>query len=207
MRHPIRQAIHHDHRIVGKPPGTVGIEPAAPQEEVIGEVPVKQGHPWLNVVREQFIDQAIVEGQTGFVYGPDVSGQNARPRDRQPVGLEADLRQQPHVFLVAMIVIAGDIAGLVLPYPALLTGHHVPDGKPLAILIPRAFDLVRGGRHPPHVKSLRKLTIYFSLVWMMDSHENAFHPAAVPDALGRNASPIFRPWHGEPRRPPVPDQR
>ena len=60
------------------------------------------------------------------------------------------------VFLVAVVVVAGDVAGLVLPDRARLAAEHVPDRRALAVGGGRAFDLIRRRGGAPD-EALREL--------------------------------------------------
>jgi hypothetical protein len=49
----------------------------------------------------------------------------------------------------AVIVIAGDVAGVVVLHPSRRMRKNVPDALAAAVLIDRAFDLVARGRGAP----------------------------------------------------------
>src|SRR5690606_17249014 len=75
---------------------------------------------------------------------------DARPADGEAIGVGADVvLHQRNVFLVPVIVIVGDVAGVAVLDVAGRVRVRVPDRLALAVLVPRALDLIgRGGRAP-----------------------------------------------------------
>ena len=82
---------------------------------------------------------------------------DARPGDRVTIGLEVQLLQQRDVVAVAMVAVAGHIAGVAVLDVAGSVAEPVPDGLALAIFLPGAFDLVGGGGGAPQ-KARREST-------------------------------------------------
>ena len=145
-RDPVADAVgkpvNHDGRIVGEPVGTVGIEPAAPHEQVVGKVPVEQRNPWLDTGGEELIDQAVVETEAGFVHLAAAGGHHPGPRHRKTIGLELDIRHQRHVGGESVVVVARDVAIVAFPHATFLVGVHIPDGWPFAVGLPGSLDLI-----------------------------------------------------------------
>ena len=75
--------------------------------------------------------------------------QDARPGGREAVGVEAAARQPFDILGPAVIVIAGDIAGVVALYPARRVGKNIPDALAAPVGIDRSLDLIARGRGAP----------------------------------------------------------
>ena len=92
------------------------------------------------------LDEVLVEADA---LGVDAAAggarrHDARPRDRQAVGLDAQLAHQLDVGLVAVVVVDRDAASRVAGDLALGgVGKRVPDRQPFTVGVPRALDLVR----------------------------------------------------------------
>src|SRR4029453_11276849 len=113
------------------------------------EIPVIERDERLDPVCAQLVGQALVEVDAFRVRRTVTLREDARPGDREAVGVGADVLHQRDVFLVAVIVIVGDVAGVaVLDLPGGVR-ERVPDRRPLAVLVPRRLDLVRGGSDAP----------------------------------------------------------
>ena len=80
---------------------------------------------------------------------PRAGGKDARPGDREPIGVEAAARQPFNVLDPAMIVVAGDVAGVAILHRARRVREHVPDALAAPVLLDRAFDLIARGRSAP----------------------------------------------------------
>src|SRR5262249_49689841 len=76
-------------------------------------------------------------------------GEDPRPGDREAVGGGADRLHQRDVLLIPVVVVVRHIAGVAVLDLAWRVGKGVPDRRPLAVLVPRALDLIRGRRHTP----------------------------------------------------------
>ena len=76
---------------------------------------------------------------------PAAFGHDAGPRDREAIGVEARAGEEPHILGPPMVVIAGAVAGVAALDLAGRVGENVPDAAAAAVLVERAFDLVRGG--------------------------------------------------------------
>ena len=78
----------------------------------------------------QLVDQAAVEVEPLRVDRADAVRQHARPGDAEAVRLHAQRLHQRDVLLVAVVVVAGDVARVALEHRALLLAEHVPHRRP-----------------------------------------------------------------------------
>ena len=74
---------------------------------------------------------------------------DARPGDREPVRRHAERLHRLDVVPVAVIVIGGDVAGVVVVGLARGVREGVPDRGAAAVGVHGAFDLIGGGRRAP----------------------------------------------------------
>ena len=128
--------------------GVAGL-PAAFVFEGLGQIPVEEGAVGLNVVGEQFVDEAVVEVEALGVGCAGALRIDARPGDGEAVGLEAEGLHESDVFFVAMVVIVGDVAGVSVVGLAGGVGEGVPDGGAATVFVDCAFDLIGGGGGAP----------------------------------------------------------
>ena len=98
---------------------------------------------------KQFIDQCVVKIDTLRIDFSGAVGQKTRPGEGEAVVLHAHLLHQCDVFLEAMVMIAGDVAGVALKDLAVFMGKVAPDVAALAVFIGGAFDLVGRSRSAP----------------------------------------------------------
>src|SRR5262245_15897441 len=103
----------------------------------------------------QLVDQAAVEVEALRVGPTRAFREDARPGDGEPIRVDADVLHQRNVFLVPVVMIVGDVAGIVVLYVPWLVRIRVPDREALAVLIPRTLDLIRRGADAP-VEALRE---------------------------------------------------
>src|SRR5262249_37427398 len=103
--------------------------------------------------RLQFVDKAVVEVDTLWVRLTCPVGENAWPRNGEPIRASAKLFHQRHIFFVAGVMVVGDGAGVVGLYMPRLVRIGIPDRQALAILVPRTLDLIRRRANAP-VKAL-----------------------------------------------------
>src|SRR5581483_11535624 len=73
----------------------------------------------------------------------------ARPGQGEPVALHVEALHQVQVGRVPVVVVAGRVTGGAVGDPAAGVAERVPDGRTPPVLVHRALDLVRGGRHAP----------------------------------------------------------
>ncbi len=136
---------HHVRRVVGRSARRCRGGPAAAILERLRQVPVVETRPRLDAGFEQRIDQPIVEVETAHVDRAAAFGHDARPRDREAVGVEMPRRRGAHVLTPPVVVIAGAVAGVAALDLPRRVGENVPDAAAAPVLVERAFDLVRGG--------------------------------------------------------------
>ena len=106
----------HDHlHVVGEPSRTVRVQPASAEEKLVRVIPVEKRHPRFDALRQQFIDQPVIKAEPLAVDGACAFRKHARPGNGKAIRVDADLAHQVDVFLVAMVVVAGDVA--CVPFP------------------------------------------------------------------------------------------
>ena len=98
---------------------------------------------------EQPVGQPVIEIEPGRVDRTPPRGQDARPGNREAVGVEPQLTHQPDVLSPAVVVVAGHVAGVAVLDLARRVAEAVPDALALAVFVRRALDLVRRRRRPP----------------------------------------------------------
>ena len=108
------------------------------------QVPVVQRHDRLDLVREQLVDDSVVEVEPGVVHAPVALGQHPRPRDREPERVDAEVVREGDVVAVAVVEVARQRAALAVADVARLLAEAVPDAEPAPVGLGRALDLVRG---------------------------------------------------------------
>src|SRR3990172_3219163 len=90
------------------------------------------------------MERPAVEVEPLLVHLAFAGGKDARPGHAEAIALEPQLLHQRHVFLVAVVVVAGDIARVAVVDVVGRVAKAVPDRLALAVLVPRPLDLVRG---------------------------------------------------------------
>ena len=115
----------------------------------LGQIPVIEGEHRLYLVRQQGVDEFLVEGQPRLVHLAAAGGIDTRPAHREAVGLEPHFRHQRHVLLHAVIVIHRHVAVAALKGLARQLGEQIPHRGALAIGVPGPFHLVGGGGGAP----------------------------------------------------------
>jgi hypothetical protein len=120
---------------------------------------VKQRRHRRDAVRGQAIDQPVVEVEPGWVDCAGSGRLDARPREREPVRVDAERGHQGDIFRPPVVVVVGDVAGVAVPDCAGATAEDVPYRLTAAVLGDSAFDLVCGRCHAPGEagRELRKL--------------------------------------------------
>src|SRR5580704_5037861 len=98
---------------------------------------------------QQGIDEAAVVIDSFGIRRPGTGWLKARPGNRETVAVQVHRPQEREVFAKAMIGVAGCVAGVAIFDFAGGMGEAVPDGFALAVFVPRAFDLIRGGGGAP----------------------------------------------------------
>ena len=127
----------------------VAVRPAAFVLERLRQVPVVQRRERPDAIREQFIHKPVVIIEARLVHLPFALGKDPRPGDAEAVAAKPKLFHERYVFLVAVVLIAGDVARISVHDSSRLVREAVPDRLAFPVLIPRALDLVGRGRRPP----------------------------------------------------------
>ena len=146
VRDHVAELLGDDGGVVGEPARGVAVEPAAAILQRLRQVPVVQRRPRGDALLEQRLRQAAVEVEAGAVGRSGAVGLDARPRDREPVRVEAEVGHQRDVLRPAVIVVVGDVAGAAVGDRAGDAGERVPDALAAPVLPGGAFDLVGGRR-------------------------------------------------------------
>ncbi len=97
----------------------------------------------------QVVDEAVVEVEAARVGRAAAAGLDARPGDREAVGRHPERGHQRDVVAVAVVVVAGDLAGVALEDLAGGGAERVPDARPASPVADGPLDLVGGGRACP----------------------------------------------------------
>ena len=152
--HPLRDAVaqraEHGRRVIGEALGGLAGGPAAePRLERLRQVPVVQRHDRRDVALEQLVDQPCVEVEAALVERPATLREDPRPGDAEAIRLEPDLLHQVEVLRPAVVVVAGDVAGVAVLDHARRVAEAVPDRLAAAVLGDGALDLVGGRGGPP----------------------------------------------------------
>ena len=135
--------------VVHEPADGIAIHPAAAFLQRLGQVPVVQRQVRLDAPLEQPVDEPVVEVEALLVPLARAERLDARPRDREPVGIRAEARDQPDVLADAVVVIAGVLAAAAILDRAWPTAELIPDRVAASILVGSTLDLVGAGRHAP----------------------------------------------------------
>src|SRR5262249_16697376 len=154
---------------------------------------------------EERVDQPIVKVEPLRVHRAGPLGDDARPGDAEAVRLEAERLHDRDVLFPAVVMVAGDVAALVLPDRARLLAAHAPARRALAVGGRRAFDLVRGGRRAPD-EVLRE----FGGAWGGLGGAGSSHGSRIRGARGpaeKLASPDQHGAANVQRRPPTANPR
>ena len=105
---------------------------------------MEEGRERLDLVREQLVDEAVVEIEAGLVDRAPTRRDDARPRDREAKRVEAELAHQRHVVGVPVVEVAGPLARVTVPDLPGGRAEPVPDALAAAVFVRGALDLVRG---------------------------------------------------------------
>jgi hypothetical protein len=146
-RDSVGEVLADDAGVLSEAIGGVPIQPSATLLERERGVPVEQCRGWRNSGPKQAINQAVVEVEPGGVGPAFTSGLDARPREREAVGVDAQLFHECDVLRIAVIVVGRYVAVAGVQDAARLVAERIPAGGATAILVRRALDLVRGGGH------------------------------------------------------------
>src|SRR5690606_24204526 len=99
----------------------------------------------LDPTLEQSIHEPIVEIEPHGVHGALTLGEDSTPRNAEAIRLHTQPPHQSHVLAIAVVVIAGDIAGVAARARARRVREAMPNTRTCAIRERRALDLIGGG--------------------------------------------------------------
>ena len=150
MRDPIAQSLGHDFGVLREPISTFPVQPTTFLEDFGGEIPVVQRDPRRDVVREQGVDQSVVEREPFLVDSTSAVGKNPGPGQRQAVGLETNLTHERDVFFEAVVVVTRHSATVTLLHGIRTVAIIIPDTRLPPSLTGGTFDLIRGRGSAPH---------------------------------------------------------
>src|SRR5581483_9647068 len=102
-----------------------------------------------NLVCEQFIDQLIIEIEATLIHFALTLRKDARPGNRETIGIQLHTGHQRDIFSHMMVVICGDIASCSLINRSWFSCECVPDAGTAPILTCCAFYLISRGSGPP----------------------------------------------------------
>ena len=113
--------------VIGERLGGLAPFPAAkPVLQGLRQVPVIERDVGGDSVREQRIDEAVVEVEALRIGRADAVGKDARPRNREAVGARAERLHERDVLLVAMIMVDRDVAGVAVRNSCRACGRSGP---------------------------------------------------------------------------------
>src|SRR4029079_4953473 len=116
------------------------------------QVPMVQRGIGLDAVRQELVDQAVIEVEALGIGRAGPIGKYPWPCDRKPIMFDAEIADQADVFPVAMVMLVGAVSGGIALDLARRMRKGVPDRAAAAVLIDGALDLIgRGGGAPPEV--------------------------------------------------------
>src|SRR5688500_1615320 len=145
----VTQSVPPCRRVARQPLGDVAIEPAAAVVERFGEVPVVEGRVRSDLRLEQLVDESRIEIDPFPVDLTSTVGEDTPPRDAEAISVETELGHDRDIVLVAPVVVAGDVAGLVEKSVVGCVGEAVPDAAAGAVGGGRSFDLISGSGCSP----------------------------------------------------------
>src|SRR5258708_22710619 len=108
-----------------------------------------QGGERLDAVGQQLVEQPIVEIEAFRIWRARSFRENARPRDREAIGLCTQRPHQLDIVLVAMEMIVRDISIAAIGNFAGQMSETIPDRRTSSIFVDGAFDLIGRGRRAP----------------------------------------------------------
>ncbi len=103
----------------------------------------------LDSLFEERVDEPVVEVEARVVDAATSVREHARPGDREPERVEAELAHELHVVAVAVVEVACDLAGVAAADLAGRRGEAIPDALASAVSIGRSLDLVRRSCRAP----------------------------------------------------------
>ena len=147
---PIAQPVDQGGGIVGEAQGGVAVRPATLVLQTLRQVPVEQGGVGRHTLGQQGIDHAGIVVQPRWIDRPLPAGQDPRPADREPIGVQPRCCDQIDIFGVAAIAVGGDTGVGAVDHLAGQLLEPVPNAGPASIGGLSALGLESGRGHAPH---------------------------------------------------------
>src|SRR5439155_9471731 len=110
---------------------------------------VEERHERPDACGEQLVDEPVVEVEPRLVHLAAPMREHARPCDREPERVEAELAHERDIVRVAVVEVARDGARVAVAHLPGRRAEAVPDALAAAVLLYGTLDLVRGGRGSP----------------------------------------------------------
>jgi len=129
--------------------GAIRIEPAATLVQGHRQIPMIERRHRSDALLQQGVDQARVEVQPQTIDRPPSLGQHPAPGQAEAIEVQPQLSHERHVFAIAMIVITGQVAGVVSGDPSRCVRETMPDTGPGPVGERESLDLIGRGRHTP----------------------------------------------------------
>jgi hypothetical protein len=101
-----------------------------------------QGRKWLDAVRQQLIQQPVVEIEALRDWCADSLRDDTRPGNRKPIGLCAQRLHQLNVFPVPIIVIGRGVGVAVIGDGPARVGETVPNRWAATVFVDGSLDLI-----------------------------------------------------------------
>jgi hypothetical protein len=96
-----------------------------------------------NVLRQQRVDEIVVEVEPTLIHGAGTGRKDTTPTDAEAIGLEAESLHQGNIVTPAIVVVARNVTGVAVDRAAGTVRKALPDARACAIGERAAFDLVR----------------------------------------------------------------
>ena len=129
--------------------------PAETVLQRLRQIPVIQRRIRRNAVRQQLVQQPIIEVEAFRVRRAVSVRKHPWPSDRETIGPDAELPDQTNVFLVSMIMVVG-VVGIAAVFDlAWQMRKSIPDRAASSVFKDGALDLI-GGRGRTPDKAVRK---------------------------------------------------
>ena len=106
-RHPVAEALVHDGGVLDEGLGRAAHRPATRVLERLRQVPVVERGDRLDAGRQQRVDEALVVVEPARLDPAAALRQDARPRQREAVGVDPEAADQRDVVLEAVVGVAG----------------------------------------------------------------------------------------------------
>ena len=145
-RNGVAETVEHDLDVVAEVLDGVAGDPAAGILQGLRKVPVIERRHGLDVPGVQAVDQPPVEVEALLAHRAGAIGDDAGPRDREPVGGQAHLGHEIEVGVDPVIVITGHGARITVGHRTGDLAESVPNRGCSTVFVGSALDLIGGGR-------------------------------------------------------------